>query len=159
MKMKLLDRKLCLFFFMLTAVVGACAIQIPTSDTAKAPYVEISSVAANLDSLHRSRLPKKGVITVHITVHGALPPDASATVDLGTATQKPLGNNISYGQHGELTLSLRQNSTSFQFQVHADRQTMTGSIEARATIVRTTGGIDVLESKRTASVWLKTYSP
>lgn len=112
--------------------------QAPDSDQA---YAQISSATVEPARIHKAEKPDSNTVIVQIFLHGRVPPDSTARVEVGTYSTDPPGINVIYDP--VQIVQLKESPTVVKFKAKVDRQTMAGKLIVAASINEPTHGVKV----------------
>ena len=118
----------------LLALAGAPASpssrQSPKQD--EESYVQITSVSIEPSKIHKSGKPDEATITVQVLVHGKVPSNATARIDVGVYSTTPPGNKVFLPKKQE-TVALDKELLAVLFTVQTTPETVSGSVVIAAT--------------------------
>jgi hypothetical protein len=101
-------------------------------------YVQITSVSIEPSTIHIAGKPDEATVTVQILVHGKVPPDSKARVDVGTYSTDPPGIKVYYPKENE-TVRLDKPLVAVRLAVQTTPETVAGKVVVAATIHEVTG--------------------
>ncbi|PYV27765.1 MAG: hypothetical protein DMG24_03860 [Acidobacteria bacterium] len=133
----------------------------PAEKATKTPYIEVSSIRVEPDTIHTKTAPTEAKIIVEVSVHGDLPAESFARVDVGTYSGDPATNKVRYIPFSQ-GLDLEPGTTVFEFRVRATRETVNGSVRVAASIGSVARGINLVNPPAQPSHYvasLKTVDP
>ncbi|HUJ41726.1 MAG TPA: hypothetical protein VLW54_14385 [Candidatus Acidoferrales bacterium] len=110
-------------------------------------YVQITSVSVEPSKIHKVERPNEATVTVQVMVHGKVPSNATARIDLGVYSTKPPGNKVFFPKDQE-TVALDKELIAVVFTVQTTPETVAGTVVVAATIheVRGVGRIKEAET-------------
>lgn len=95
--------------------------------------VQIISVKLSKATIHTSREPREVTLGVSVDVRGRPPKGATATVEVGTYSAGPAGNDVVY-LPPERTLLLKPGRAAVEFSIRAGPKTSAGHVVVAATL-------------------------
>jgi len=101
-------------------------------------YVQITSVSIEPSKIHKVKKPDEATVTVQVLVHGKVPPNSTARIDVATYSAKPPENRVFYPKQKE-TVGLDKELVIVRFTVQTSPDTVPGNVVVAATIHNVTG--------------------
>lgn len=122
-------RRYVAFLLAAIAVVvgGGQSSSAQTTDGVPEPFVKIVSVKLTHPFIYRSRKPNSTILDITLIVRGQVPQNATATVEIGSYSGKPPGNDLLYSPTSRV-VSLRSGAIHVEFKVSASPKTKNGSV-------------------------------
>lgn len=137
------------------AASSGASFVIGRAGNGKGATVEVISITAAQPQIHRSIEPRSTELAVTLRVLGSVPKGAAATVEVGTYSSKPPGDEISYSPPQQ-RVALSPGLIRLRFYVSANPKTVAGTLVIAATIGPTSRGIERLSMQPEYTQWRTT---
>jgi hypothetical protein len=102
-------------------------------------YVQITSVTIEPSTIHKEKKPDEATVTVQVLVHGKVPPNSTARIDIGTYYTKPPGNKLYYPRQTETVPLDKEELMVVRFGAQTTADTVAEKVVIAATIYRVSG--------------------
>jgi len=116
------------------------------STTASDAYVQVTSVAVEPPTMHKTQNPNTATVVVQILLRGSAPSNPEAAVEVGTASSDPPNNELRYDDPTR-TVALQKGVTVVKFKAETTPKTFEGKLKIGVTLGGATKGIDIKDSE------------